>query len=134
MSQVYPPRQGVQSLTHNQVLLLSADPHCIDGVHGVFLGEFSGFLCGRRKEAFISWLQSSLWYLACPLSSLVEVGAATVLTFRLWPRKACKKADLPTPRAPNTLHIRTLRCVCPFSWSILFSRVTVKSSHEGVGH
>lgn len=45
--EVYPPRQGARSLTHNQVLLLSADPHCIDGVHGGFLRELPGFLCGQ---------------------------------------------------------------------------------------
>lgn len=135
MLQVHPLRKAAQSLTHNQVLLLSADPHCIDGVHGGLLREFPVFLCGQQERSLDllapEWYP---WYLSRPLSSQVEAGTAAGLTLRLWPRKACKKADLPTPRAPNTLHIRTLRCVCPFSWSSLFSRVTVKSSREGVGY
>lgn len=47
------------------------------------------------------------------------------LTPRPRPRQACRKEDLPTPRAPTTLHKRTFLCVCPFSWSSVFSRVTV---------
>lgn len=46
------------------------------------------------------------------------------LTARLLPRKACRKADLPAPRAPSTLHRKTFLWVCPFSRSIFFSRVT----------
>lgn len=51
-------------------------------------------------------------------------GREQPLTARLLPRKACRKADLPAPRAPSTLHRNTFLCVCPFSRSILFSRVT----------
>jgi hypothetical protein len=73
----------------------------------------------------------------CPLESPGEVGSRPpqMLTTRLWPRNACRKADLPTPWAPTTLHMRTLRCVCPFSWSNLFSRVTITTnSGERVSH
>lgn len=48
------------------------------------------------------------------------------LTARLLPRKACRKADLPAPLAPSTLHRKTFLWVWPFSRSILFSRVTGK--------
>lgn len=40
---------GTWALTHNQVLFLSADPHCIDGMRGQFLRgvPVPGFLCGQ---------------------------------------------------------------------------------------
>lgn len=50
VSQVYPSGHGAQALTHNQVLLLPVDPHCIDGMQGEFLRGVPGFLCGQQEE------------------------------------------------------------------------------------
>lgn len=122
---VYPRGPG----THDQVLLLPVDLHCVDGVDSRFLRGLPGVLAQRKESPEGAGLE------AAPREGGEGGGAAAgaaspclgaqTLTPRRRPRKACRKVDLPTARAPTTLHRRTFLCVCPFSWSSLFSRVTV---------